>query len=539
MRAPELRLFRDELIVDNFAGGGGASLGIEWALGRSPDLAVNHDAEALAMHAANHPLTRHLCENVWAVDPVEVCGGRRVGLAWFSPDCTHHSKARGGVPFRDPNKARRSRGLAWVVRRWAKAVKPRVIILENVEEFADWGPIGDDGRADPERAGFTFRRWWGSIIAAGYHGEMRELRACDYGAPTTRKRLFIIFRSDGEPINWPEPTHGPGLQPYATAAQCIDWSLPCPSIFLSPEEARALGVRRPLAENTLRRIARGVQRYVIEAAEPFIVPITHVGDVRVHGINEPIRTVTTAARGELALIAPTLINTRNGERQGQAPRVRDILDPMPTVTAQGSQGALVAAFLAQHNTGMVGHDARRPLSTTVSKIGPQAVVTSHLLKLRGGLADHVVTSQGFEQPAPTVTANGNHLAEVRAFLLKYYGQDQDPRLDEPMHTVTTRDHFALVTVVVAGVEYVLVDIGMRMLTPRELFRAQGFPDSYRIDPSEPPLARQLRLWCDQVRRPLTKTAQVKCCGNSVSPVLAAALARAQFVRSAGARQATG
>jgi DNA (cytosine-5)-methyltransferase 1 len=234
VRQPLIRIQIDGLIVDNFAGGGGASTGIEMALGRSPDIAINHSAEALAMHAANHPHTRHLRENVWNVDPEQVCGGKRVALAWFSPDCTHHSRARGGVPFRDPKKSKRSRGLAWVVTRWARAVRPRVIILENVQEFEDWGPIGDDGRADPSQAGRYFRAWWRKLESYGYQVEMRAISACDHGAPTTRRRLFVVARCDGQAIVWPEPTHGEGLLPYRTAAEIIDWSIPCPSIFLTP-----------------------------------------------------------------------------------------------------------------------------------------------------------------------------------------------------------------------------------------------------------------------------------------------------------------
>jgi DNA (cytosine-5)-methyltransferase 1 len=271
MRQLALRL-HDELVVDNFAGGGGASLGIEWALGRSPDIAVNHDPEAIAMHEANHPNTRHICGNVWDVNPKGVTNGRRVGLAWFSPDCTFHSKARGAKPFRDPKSAKGRRGLAWVVTRWARAVKPRVCVVENVEELQDWGPLDANGRPDPERAGLTFRRWVGQLRACGYEVEWRELRACDFGAPTIRKRLFVIARCDGKPIVWPEPTHGPGrAKPWRTAAECIEWSLPCPSIFLTREEGKAIGVKRPLVEKTLARIARGVRRFVLEAPTPFIV----------------------------------------------------------------------------------------------------------------------------------------------------------------------------------------------------------------------------------------------------------------------------
>ncbi len=282
-----IRDLRAGLIVDNFAGGGGASSGIELALGRSPDIAVNHDAAAIAMHEANHPVTRHLCGDVWDVDPVAVCGHRPVALAWFSPDCKHHSKAKGGKP-----RDKKIRGLAWVVVRWARTVKPAVIMLVNVEEFADWGPLLEDGTPNPEPLGWTFRRWVGSLQAAGYVVETRELRACDYGAPTTRKRLFVIARSDGQPVVWPEPTHGPGrAKPWRTAAECIDWSLPCPSIFER---------KKPLAEKTLARIARGIRKFVIDNPRPFIVPTAHAGDQRAHSINEPLRTICGQRRGDHA-----------------------------------------------------------------------------------------------------------------------------------------------------------------------------------------------------------------------------------------------
>jgi DNA (cytosine-5)-methyltransferase 1 len=540
MRQIALRL-HEELVVDNFAGGGGASLGIEWAIGRSPDIAINHDPKAIAMHAANHPNTRHYCESVWAVDPVRATEGRPVGLAWFSPDCTFHSKARGGQPFRDRDKAKRRRGLAWVVVRWAKAVRPRVIMLENVEEFADWGPLTDDGRPDPLRRGFTFRRWWASMERLGYRGKMWQLRACDFGAPTTRKRLFIVFRCDGEEIVCPEPTHGPGLEPYRTAAECIMWDLPCPSIFER---------EKPLVEKTLARIARGLRRYVIDAAEPFIIPVTHAGDLRARGVGQPMPTITGAHRGEHALVtpyvvraggparageprrldkpyrtvmprnhsyivAPTMIQQSWGERKGQKPRILDLHRPLGTIVAQGTKQALVAALLSKHNGGHEGpgQSLETPVDTIVCK-NNKALVTSHMLKLRGGLKDHPVTAQDWRTPFPTITAGGNHVAEVRAFLIKYYGEErQDPRLDRPLHTVTTKHRFGLVTV--QGVEYQIVDVGMRMLWPRELFRAQSFPDGYIIDVGADGEA-------------LTKTDQVSMCGNSVPPIEVCALVKANY-----------
>lgn len=493
----------DELVVDNFAGGGGASTGIEAALRRPIDIAINHDREAVAMHEANHPNTLHYCQSIWRADPVQVAAGRPIGLGWFSPDCKHFSKAKGGKPVE-----KKIRDLAWVVVEWAKAVRPRVIMLENVEEFRDWGPLitTEDGRQlpCPARKGLTFRRWVRQLEDLGYAVDFRELRASHYNTPTIRKRLFVVARCDREPIVFPAPTNGQLLQPYRTAAECIDWSIPCPSIF---------DRTRPLADATMRRIARGVMRYVVNAKEPFIVPMTHHGDARVHATSEPLRTITTAARGEFALVSPQIVGV--GGRMGQS-RPRGAGEPFQTITAKGD-AALVTAFLAQHNTGMVGHDAREPVSTITGKGCTQGLVTSSLVKLRGTCRD----GQSVTEPMPTITGGGTHVAEVRAFLIKYFGTDQDPRLDEPMHTVTTKDRFGLVTVTIGGEPYVIADIGMRMLTPRELFRAQGFPESYIIDPIID-------------GRPLTKTAQIRMCGNSVCPPVAEALVRANLVSEEGA-----
>ena len=543
-----------ELIVDSFAGGGGASLGITLALGRSPDGAINHDSVALSMHAANHPETLHLPHNVWKVDPVAVCVGRPVGLLWASPDCKHFSKAKGGKPV-----ARNIRDLARVVVRWARQVRPRVICLENVEEFRTWGPLGDDNRPCPERKGETFKRWVGELTRLGYHVEHRELRACDYGAPTIRKRLFLVARCDGRRIVWPEPTHGDPksdavksgkLQSWRTAAEIIDWSLPCPSIFLSHEEAKALGVKRPLADATMARIAKGVKRYVLDAAQPFVIPVTHSGDSRVNGIDEPLRTVTTAHRGEHAVVTPFVTKFNRGAtghdvseplhtitaahsethpggatplglvaahlmtmRNSQKP-FNGADEPTHTITSGGAHLHLVAAFLAQHNTDMVGHAAREPVSTIVQKGCTQAVVEASLLShsytsnTRGGSGD-------LNAPIKTVTAQGGHAAEVRAFLVKYYGEGgTDQSAGEPLHTVPTKARFGLVTI--TGETYEIADIGMRMLTPRELFRAQGFPDSYRISAGADGVA-------------LTQSAQIRMCGNSVSPPVAAALVAANYV----------
>lgn len=427
------------MIVDCFAGGGGASLGIERALGVSPDIAINHDRAALAVHAANHPATEHMRTDVWDVSPRKATGGRPVELAWFSPDCRHFSKAKGGAPVSD-----QVRSLAWVVVRWARDVRPTVIMLENVEEFATWGPLLSSGQPCTARRGWTFRRWWRELESLGYELDARELRACDYGAPTIRKRLFIIARRDGRPIVWPEPTHGPGRpQPWRVAADCIDWSLPVPSIF---------DRGRPLAEATQRRIARGLERYVLRHPQPFIVPIQNWSREAVHSISEPLRTVTAHPKG--------------------------------------GGFALVAAWLAQHNGGMVGHDLRDPVSTITQSGSHQQLCTAKV---------------GQRQPM------------VRAWLAKYYGTAVGQSVADSLHSTTTKARFGLVTVLDD-----IADIGMRMLAPRELFRAQGFDERYQIDPVVD-------------GRPLPKTEQVRLCGNSVCPPLAEALVAANMA-SADARR---
>jgi DNA (cytosine-5)-methyltransferase 1 len=504
MRSPAVRISLDELIVDSFAGGGGASLGIEQALGRSPDIAINHDAEAIAMHRVNHPSTKHYCEDVWDVDPIRACAGRKVGLMWLSPDCKHFSKSKGGKP-----RDKKIRGLAWVAIKWAKAVKPRVICLENVEEFQYWGPLLEDGMPCPLRKGLTFRRFVRQLENLGYRVEYRELVAADYGTPTTRKRLFLIARSDGGAIVWPAPTHGRGLAlPWRTAAECISWDLPCRSIF---------GRKRPLVENTMRRIAAGLKRYVIDSPTPFIVPVTHQGDVRVHGVDEPMRTITGAHRGEHGLVAPYLV-PRYGERPGQDPRAMPIDRAMPTVVPTANGGELVTAFLAKHFGGHMtpGCAPDRAMHTITAK-DHHGLVASTLVKMR-----HHSSGVDLRKPLHTVAAGGFHFAEVRAFLLKFYGTDQDPSLFEPMHTLTTKHRMGLVTV--AGEDYAIADIGMRMLEPRELFRAQGFPEAYIIER-------------DVNGEPMTKTAQVKMCGNSVCPPLARAIVEAQFGFESQARTA--
>lgn len=508
---PQMPLnFSGEIIIDNFAGGGGASTGIEAALGRAVDIAINHDAGAIAMHEVNHPHTKHFCESVWDIDPVKVCAGRPVGLAWFSPDCKHFSKAKGGKPVE-----KKIRGLAWVVLRWAATVRPRVIALENVEEFVSWGPLRPDNNGNcypcPKNKGRTFNSFVNALRRHGYEVDYRELRACDYGAPTIRKRFFLIARCDNQPIIWPEPTHGDPksaavksglLKPWRTAAECIDWSIPCTSIF---ERSR------PLAEATLRRIAKGIMRYVVNNPEPFIV--TYYGskgpDFRGQPINEPLKTQTTENRH--ALITPFLTEHANasGQRTFQAD------SPLRTQCAQvkGGHFALCSAFLAKHYGTSVASELSDPIHTITGK-AKQALVTAHMIRPFG---QSVGSSPA--DPVGTITPGGlGKVGLVKAFLLKYYGNEQDGiDIAAPLHTVTTKERFGLVNV--HGQEYRIADIGMRMLAPRELFRAQGFDDSYIIDR-------------DANGKPFTKTEQVARCGNSVCPPIAEAIVRANMLQAA-------
>lgn len=525
MLTPQFLLpLADELVVDLFAGGGGASTGIELAIGRPVDVAVNHDPEAVSLHQANHPQTRHFVSNVFDVDPRTVTAGRPVGLLWASPDCTYHSKARGGKPHRDRNKARRRRGLAGVVTRWAADVKPRIILLENVEEFQHWGPLLDDGTPCPNRRGTSFNRWVARLRNLGYQVEWRELRACDYGAPTTRKRLFVVARCDGMPIVWPEPTHADpqhakarGLLPWRTAAECIDWSIPCPSIFER---------ERPLADATLRRIAHGVMRYVINTAKPYIVRIGQTGGrgKYTNATTEPLSTITTKA--EHCLAVPTLVQTGYGERAGQAPRVPGLDKPLGTVVG-GQKHALVAAFLAKHYGGVIGHGLRQPIGT-VTTVDHHSVVAANLIDSAhsdvspSGVKRWSHGNRAITNPMPTVVASGGNQALVASFLTAYYGSDQDTPLDDPLHTITTKPRFALV--MVDGVPHTIDDIGMRMLQPRELYTAQGFPASYLIDRGAD-------------GKPLSKAAQVRMCGNSVSPMVAQALAAANYTERQALREA--
>lgn len=638
--APEARAL-PRMIIDSFAGGGGASTGIENALGRSPDVAINHSAAALALHAANHPDTIHLDSNIWDVKPHEVTRGRPVGLLWASPDCKHFSKAKGGAP-RDRN----IRDLAWVVVDWAEQVAPDVILMENVEEFQTWGPVGEDGQPLEWLKGHTFDSWLRRLRRAGYRVQHRELRACDYGAPTIRKRWFLIARRDGRRIVWPKPTHGDPkspavrkgkLLPWRTAASCIDWSLPCPSIFASSAEIMAQhGLRavRPLKPNTLARIARGLHRYVLEAERPFLVNLTH--GARVEDLADHFRTITGAHRGEKALVVPSIVGcggraAQSRPRGGDEPFATitakadaclitpsltrfnggatgaDLREPMPTVTAnswikrpggaaplgmiapvltyaqQGGgnrpidaphhtvcasrkdQNSLIAATMVQTGYGERSGqapralDIGRPLGTVVAGGAKHAPVAAFLAQQNNDArrAGGVNPGRPADAPLSTICQTGSHQSLTAAFFAKYYGTGDGARHDDPAHTVTVRDRFAhvqatidappfgpqhvararavaqllrdhdlwddreFVTLAIDGAELVVVDVGMRMLTPRELFTAQGFPPDYVIE----------GVWQGQGTdapsfKSFPKDVQVSCCGNSVCPPLAEALVRA-------------
>ena len=440
--------FDKELIVDLFAGGGGASCGIEMALGVSPDIAINHDPEAIALHQENHPKTLHFINDVFEINPTTVAIGRKIGLLWLSPDCKHFSKAKGGKP-----KNKKIRSLAWVGIKWAKAKRPRVIILENVEEFKDWGPISKDGKVIEHKKGDTFKKFINEFHRLGYKVEWKELKACDYGAPTTRKRFFMIARCDGEPIVWAKPTHGKGLKPFRTAAEIIDWSIPGYSIFMTQKEAKAqkLGnkVRRPLADNTMERIAKGFKKFVIDNPNPYI-----------------------------AKDALPFITTYYGKSKSEnSVRGQTLNNPLATITSGGLRHGLVVPHV-------VGIDNKSSNGTW-----------------------------SIEQPLTTVTSKARHCV-INAFLTKYYGVGEGQELNGPIHTITTKDRFGIVTI--KKEQYQVQDIFLRMLTPRELFRGQGFPDSYKID------------LIKSDGKPLDKKAQVRMCGNSVPPPLAKVLVEANY-----------
>lgn len=542
-------MINGELIIDNFAGGGGASTGIEMATGVSVDIAVNHDPEAIRMHKTNHPDTKHYCESVWGVDPVKACEGHPVALAWFSPDCRHFSKAKGGKP-----KDKNIRGLAWVALRWAGKVRPRVIMLENVEEFKTWGPLNRNHSPIKAKQGVTFQKFVSQLEDLGYQVQYRELVAADYGAPTVRKRFFLIARCDGKPIVWPEPTHAPadsifvtaGMRaPYIGAYTQMDFSLPCPSIFDTAEEIRdKYGTRavRPLAEKTMQRIARGIKKYVLDNPDPFIIQVNHGGERKPQNIWEPLPTITgkhgygivepvlspcimcnnennVGASVESPLptittgnrnfvVAPTLIQYHSETTQKEV-RGQGIKEPIMTVDGSNRYG-LVTSFMHKYYDGGykgAGDDVRNPLPT-VTSIDHNSICAATLIQM-----NNHCDGRDIEQPLPTITAGDGHFGEVRALLIKYYGQGTGQDIRKPLDTVTAQDRFGLVTI--HGTDYQIADIGLRMLEPRELYGCQGFPEDYIIDH-------------DSEGKSYPRSGQVKRCGNAVCPPIPAALVRANL-----------
>ena len=568
----------EELIIDNFAGGGGASTGIELATGRPVDIAINHDPDAILMHKTNHPYTEHYQESVWDIDPRIVCRGREVGLAWFSPDCKHFSKAKGGKPV-DKN----IRGLAWIVLKWAGTVRPRVIILENVEEFQTWGPVRK-GKPVKSKQGVTFDKWKRQLKALGYEIEHRELKACDYGAPTIRKRFFLIARCDGKPIVWPQPTHGDPnseevksgkLKPWRTAAECIDFELPCPSIF---------DRKKPLAVNTQKRIARGLDKFVIREHNPYLIVnktpyimcnnANNVGK----GINSPVPTITTGNRNYLifpylsqlnhrsenirgqsitqtmptitakhgfAYIAPSLIQYHSETAKGEV-RGQKLQEPILTVDGSNRYG-LQMPFLSKFYGGVVGSSTNNP-TPTVTAIDHNALTAPFLTQYYSG-ADHANTVRN---PLQTITVQPRHFLS-NAYLTILRNNMDCRSVQNPLNTITTSGaHFAFTKVYIKkysvgcnlgywceirellnkytdwnladdeilifninGTEYFISDIGLRMLQPKELYRAQGFPDDYIIDH-------------DYTGKTYPKSKQVARCGNAVPPAFAKALVQANL-----------
>lgn len=544
----------EEKIVDSFAGGGGASTGIELATGRVVDIAINHDPDAILMHKTNHPHTVHYQASVWDVDPLEVTGGSPVGLLWASPDCKHFSKAKGGKPV-DKN----IRGLAWIVLRWAGTVQPRVVILENVEEFQTWGPVRR-GHPVKAKAGQTFRRFIDQLEGLGYAVEWRELVAADYGAPTTRKRFFLIARRDGRPIVWPEPTHAPAdspevlegrKKPWRSAAEIIDWSLPCPSIFDTREEIRekyGLSAQRPLRPNTMRRVARGVDKFVIKSANPFLVVVNHAGEFRGQEIEDPLQTIT--AKHGYGVASPTMApwtvtNTTNSTghpvnepidtartgggggqmflgasliqyhtEQSEHVRGQEITGPIMTIDAANRYGLTAASLVKYYGSDQHGQNIQDPLHTVTAK-DREGLATAHLVKMKGTNLGGPAT-----EPVQTITAGGGHHGVVTTQITRAEpGADLRhwPEIRELLNTYCGYDLGPedVILFQIGGARYFMADIGLRMLTPRELYRANGFPDDYKIER-------------DYTGQTYGKSKQVARCGNAVPPPFATALVRANL-----------
>lgn len=603
MQTPQFILdLDDELIVDEFACGGGMSEAIEQAIGRHVDIAVNHDEDACSMHAINHPQTQHYWKDVYEVQPRKVTGNRAVGLLHLSPDCTHHSQARGGQP-----RSKKLRGLCWIAVRWAGQKRPRIISLENVKQFLQYGPLiakrcPKTGRVmkidgtvaaigertpvedqylvpDRKRIGESWRKFKRTLEKLGYEVQTRILCAADYGAPTTRSRLFMVARCDGAPIIWPEPTHfkkpAKGQKRWKSAAECIDWTIPSRSVFNRTRWSKKHQEWLPddLAEATLRRVAHGLKRFVLDSADPFIVQIANWSREGLTNVQDPLSTVTayprggshalvtpvmiqaghgdgkpgarrwihgntsprnpvgtfTASGGGQAMAVGTLVQMGYGEREGQSPRALDVTKPLGTAVGGGNKFAAVTAFVEQANGGfneIPGRDARDPLSTSTGSGSQQRLVTAHLATLR-----HNCIGADLKAPVPTMTAGGEHHAlveyalspeaeegaeRVAAFLIRYYGQGgQLGDLKEPMSTSTTKDRLALVTVWLRGEPYVVVDIQLRMLVPRELYNANSFPRTYIIDRGHD-------------GRKFSKSTQVRMCGNAVPPLLGKAVIQANW-----------
>ena len=478
---------RRNIVFDYFAGAGGASTGIEQAIGRPVDVAINHCQHAVEIHKLNHPSTKHLQVDVWDLDPCLHLPAGDIDLAWLSPDCTHFSRARGGTPV-----SKKIRGLAWVGLRLASKRFPRMLMQENVPEFLTWGPVRKrrfgrhKGKVMPitTKVGNTFRRYVEQLRDLGYKVEWRVLNAADYGAPTCRKRLILIARCDGRPIVWPEATHGPGrAQPYRTAGECIDWSIPCPSIF---------DRKRPLADATMRRIAAGLVKFVLTNPTPFIVQVNHGRDTdRSRSLEQPMPTITS--HHGFGLVTPWFVRIGNAEREGQKWRVEEVDAPLNTIVAQGRKQGLVVAFLAKHYGGVVGHAPDRPLGTVTARDHHSAIVC-------------------------TLSPEADKSTHIAAFLTKFYSSARKHKkgapvpgapLDGPAPVVSAQgQHVGLVTVEIEGEAYAIVDIGLRMLTPRELARCQGFDDGFLLEG--------------------TQAQQVARIGNSVPPPLAKAIVAANF-----------
>ena len=500
----------DEIIVDNFAGGGGASTGIEIATGKRVAIAINHDPAAILMHKTNHPYTEHLQASVWDIDPKAVCRGRPVGLAWFSPDCKHFSKAKGAALV-----DRKIRGLAWITLRWAATVRPRVIILENVEEFQTWGPVRK-GKPVKKLAGTTFRKFISQLEALGYTVEFRELVAADYGAPTSRKRFYMIARCDGNPIVWPKPTNSKtgadGLPKWRCASEIIDWSLPCPSVFASKAEIMdryGLKAVRPLAKNTMRRIIRGLDKFTIRSGKPFIVECNHSGGGHIAPVGDAYKTITAKHTG--GIVAPSLIQYHT--EQTESVRASGLGAPINTVDASNRYG-LTCANLVEYYTGGRPLDVREPMHTVTSH-DREAVVAAHVVKFKGDNLGH-----GADEPMQTVTTSAGEFAACEAYLAKMHGGDElgywpliRDLLNEFCGYTLAEDEVLLLEI--GGALYYIADIGLRMLSPRELYNAMGFPPDYIIDR-------------DYQGHEYGRTKQVARCGNAVCPPVASALVRANL-----------